>query len=64
MLISHLRTVPAHRKHTFPFSFWRMYETRDEYNLKEYVATRNSAVNPLDPIRDDAAPDCPRVGTR
>jgi len=39
------------QKHTFPFSLWRMYDTRTEYNYKEFVATRNSAVNPLEPDR-------------
>jgi hypothetical protein len=38
-------------RHTYPYSHWRQYESRDEYQLQEFVAHRNSAINPLEPSR-------------
>ena len=39
------------QKHVYPYNQWRAYDSHAEYSLREFVVTRNSAVNPLDPQR-------------
>ena len=38
-------------KHIYPFSHWRPYESRDEYEWSEYLRTRGKTFQPLEPMR-------------
>ena len=33
-------------RHTHPYSYWRMYESREEYSRQEFIATRGAPANP------------------
>ena len=39
------------QRHTYPYSHWRTYESREEYSLKEFIATRDKAQHSVLPER-------------
>lgn len=43
-------------RHVYPYSHWRTYDAQQEYSLKEFVSTRNEAVDPINVRRESGAP--------
>ena len=39
------------QRHTYPYSHWRTYESREDYSLKEFIATRDKAQHSVLPER-------------
>ena len=42
------------QRHTYPYSFWRMYDSREEYSLKDFIASRDRPAHQFDPKRESA----------
>ena len=51
-------------RHQFPFSTWRLYDSREQYLQSEYVATRGQAVTPHVPNPKPLVNGKPKVDQR
>jgi hypothetical protein len=43
------------QRHTYPYSLWRQYESRLDYNRADFIANRGAVANPFDPQRESKA---------
>jgi len=40
------------QRHTYPYCHWRMYDSLEDYSLKEFVANRNAPAYKFEPVRE------------